>query len=191
MALPLVPSVSDGGKPCRGRCLRGSPCIFPTPPLFWKRFMDENCTAITPSLLESFHSDLNSIESSIVFTYMLEDQQKSSFLDLLIKHHLDGALLTTVHIRKTHTDNYLDFQSHHPLAHKLAVVRTLHNRASTHCTFANDGLVERKWVSLALMRNVYPRRVRQDSRTLTRNQSRQASNPKATVTTQKVSQAKN
>ena len=62
------------------------------------------------------------------------------------------------------------------------MVRTFHNRASTHCTFANDGLIERKRVSQALMKDGYPRRVRQDSGTLTRNQSRQTSNPKATVT---------
>ncbi len=56
---------------------------------------------------------------------------------------------------------------------KLAVVRTLHNRANTHCTYANDGLKERKRVSQALMMNGYPRRVSQGGRTLTRNQSTQ------------------
>ena len=30
-----------------------------------------------------------------------------------------------------HTDRYLDFSSHHPLAHKIAVVRTLHTRAES------------------------------------------------------------
>ena len=40
------------------------------------------------------------------------------------------------------------------LAPKLAVVETLPN---THCTYANDGLVEQRWVSQALMKNGYPR----------------------------------
>jgi len=81
------------------------------------------------------------------------------------------------------TDKYLDFQSHHPLAHKLAVVKTLQNRANTHCTYANDGLVEQKRVSQALMKNGYPRRVTQQRmETATRNQRRQESNPRATVT---------
>ena len=83
---------------------------FPTPPPSWKRFVDDTCTA---SLLNSFHSHLNSIESSIEFTYEMEDQQKLPFLDLLIKHHLDGTLSTTVYRKKTHTDKQLDFQSHH------------------------------------------------------------------------------
>jgi len=83
---------------------------------------------------------------------------------------------------KTHTDQYLDFQSHHHLVHKLAVVKTLQNRANTHCTYANDGLVEQKRVSQALMKNGYPRRVTQQRmETATRNQTRQESNPRATV----------
>jgi len=113
----------------------------------------------------------------------MEEQGKLPFLDLLIKHHPDGTLSTTVYRKKTHTDKYLDFQSHHPLAHKLAVVKTLQNRANTHCTYANDGLVEQKRVSRALMKNGYPRRVRQQQMgTATRNQMRQESNPTATVT---------
>lgn len=156
---------------------------YPTPPPFWKRFVDDTCTAIPPDHLESFHNHLNSIEPSIEFTYELEEQGKLPFLDLLIKHHPDGTLSTTVYRKKTHTDKYLDFQSHHPLAHKLAVVKTLQNRANTHCTYANDGLVEQKRVSRALMKNGYPRRVRQQQMgTATRNQMRQESNPTATVT---------
>ncbi len=72
--------------------------------------------------------------------------------------------------------------SHHPLAHKLAVARTLHNRANAHCTYFIDGLKERKRVSQALMMNGYQRRVSQGGRNLTRNQSREENDPRATVT---------
>jgi len=58
---------------------------YPTPPPFWKRFVDDTCTAIPPDHLESFHNHLNSIEPSIEFTYELEEQGKLPFLDLLIK----------------------------------------------------------------------------------------------------------
>ena len=47
---------------------------FPTPPPFWKRYVDDTCTVILPDLLESFHAHLNSIEPSIDFTYELEEQ---------------------------------------------------------------------------------------------------------------------
>ena len=86
---------------------------YPTPPPFWKRFVDDTCMAIPPpppppppDHLESFHSHLNSIEPSIDFTYELEEQEKLPFLDLLIKHHPDGTLSTTVYRKKTHTDKY-------------------------------------------------------------------------------------
>ena len=62
-------------------------------------------------------------------------------------------------------------------------MKTLQNRASAHCTYANDGLVEQKRVSRALMKNGYPKRVTQQRMgTAIRNQMRQESNPRATVT---------
>ena len=106
------PGVSDSGKPCYGGSGRKSPCIIPFGNGLWM-------TPVRPSPpppppppsdhLESFHSHLNSIEPSIDFTYELEEQEKLPFLDLLIKHHPDGTLSTTVYRKKTHTD---DFQSH-------------------------------------------------------------------------------
>lgn len=42
---------------------------FPTPPpSVWKWFVDDTCTDIHPSLLESFHTHLNSIKLPIDFT---------------------------------------------------------------------------------------------------------------------------
>ena len=43
----------------------------------------------------------------------------------------DGTLSSQVYRKPTHTDHYLQFGSHHPLIHKLGVIRTLHYRAET------------------------------------------------------------
>lgn len=43
----------------------------------------------------------------------------------------DRSIIATVYRKSTHTDKCLDFTSHHPIAHQIVVVRTLHSRAET------------------------------------------------------------
>ena len=88
--------LSDGG---RGTTL----------PRFWKRYVDDTCTALHPDQLPAFHRHLNSIEASIQFTLEPDENGKLAFLDTVIAHHPDGSLSTTVHRKATHTDKYLDF----------------------------------------------------------------------------------
>ena len=98
---------------------------FPNSPRFWKRYVDDTCVALQSDKVEAFHLHLNSIEPTIQFTIESETDGCLPFLDTQITRHQDGSLSTKVYRKKTHNDKYLDFQSHHPLAHKLAVVRTL------------------------------------------------------------------
>ena len=60
-----------------------------------------------------------------------------------------------------HTDRYLDFMSHHPLAHKLAVVKTLHRRAGAICSDITAKDQETWRIRQALINNGYPRGVLQ------------------------------
>ena len=53
-----------------------------------------------------------------------------SFLDDLLSRDPDGSIRTSVFRKPTHTDKYLQFSSHHPLNHKMSVIKTLFNRAS-------------------------------------------------------------
>ena len=98
---------------------------FLTPPRFWKCYVDDTCTALHPDQLPAFHRHLNSIEAFIQFTLEPDKNGKLAFLDTVITHHPAGSLSTTVHRKAPHTDKYLDFRSNHPLAHKIAVPRTL------------------------------------------------------------------
>ena len=70
--------------------------------------------------------------------------------------HSDGLLTTTVFRKNTHSDWYLDFNSHRPLAHKVAVVRTLLARANQICSIITVRDVEKKQVVGALSINGYP-----------------------------------
>lgn len=70
------------------------------------------------------------MEPSIRFTVEVESEGKLTVLDVLLRHDPDGCVSRTVYRKPTHTDRYLDFASHHPLAHKITVVGTLHSRAA-------------------------------------------------------------
>ena len=89
----------------------------------------------------------------------MEENGILPFLDTEITHHADGSLSTKVYRKPTHTDKYLDFQSHHPLAHKVAVVRTLYHRAERLCTFADAKSEKEQHVTEALTNNGYPDRI--------------------------------
>ena len=77
-------------------------------------------------------------------------------MDTQITHYPDGELSTTVYRKATHTDKYLDFQSHHPLAHKAAVEWTLFFRADNICSSPLEKGTEEKHVTHALKSNGYP-----------------------------------
>ena len=100
-------------------------------PRFWKWYVDDTCTALPASRVQEFLEHLNSVEPSIRFTVEVESNGQLPFPDVLLRHDPDGSIATSVYRKPTHTDRYLDFSSHHPLAHKIAVVRTLHTRAES------------------------------------------------------------
>ena len=56
------------------------------------------------------------------------------FLDTIVKPEADGNLSITVYKKPTHTDQYLQMDSHHHLSAKLSVIHTLIHRAQTVCS---------------------------------------------------------
>ena len=129
---------------------------YHSPPLFWKRYVDDVCTVLQEKDIKEFKKHLDSIEPSIKFTMESESNGKIAFLDTEIHHHEDGSLSTTVYRKKTHTDKYLSFDSHHPMAYKNAVAGTLFNRANKICSFHPDRVKEEVHITTALKRNGYP-----------------------------------
>ena len=95
---------------------------FPFPPRFWKRYVYDTSCALRADLVEDFHHHhLNSIERSIQFTLETKSEGQLAFLGVLISHNPDRSMDMAVYRKPIHTNKYLVF-SHHPLAHKIAVV---------------------------------------------------------------------
>ena len=67
----------------------------------------------------------------------------------------DRTLTTIVYWKPTHTVRYLDFQSHHPIAHKIAVIRILNHRTKNPPTPTAAAEGERR-VAQALKLYGYP-----------------------------------
>ena len=84
---------------------------------------------------ESFLQHINSVDPAIRFT--VEDNKEDGsipFLDTIVKPEADGSLSITVYRKPTHTDQYLQWDSHHHLSAKFSVIQTLSHRASTVCS---------------------------------------------------------
>ena len=104
----------------------------------WLRYMDDTFTILHEYDLEELTEHTNSIDLHIKFTIKPEKESKLPFLDLCTHILDDGSTKITIYRRPTHTEQYLNFKSHHPLTHKRTVVRTLTNRTQQSVITAED-----------------------------------------------------
>ena len=85
-------------------CVEGRALATTDIPLrFWKRYVDDTCTALPRSRCQELLEHLNSTEATIQFTLELESEGKLPFLDVLLQHHGDGSISTSVFRKPTHT----------------------------------------------------------------------------------------
>ena len=78
------------------------------------------------------------------------------FLDALVTRKNDGSMKVQVYCKKTHTDQYLNFGSHHPIQHKLSIIRTLYDWCDNIVTDPEDAKAEVEHVNSALEKCGYP-----------------------------------
>ena len=100
-------------------------------PRIWKRYVDDVLAVVQKGQEERLRDHLNTIDdtNSIKFTHEEEVEGSIPFLDTLLTRKDDGNIKFAVYRKKTHTDQYLNFGSHHPLHQKLGVIRTLLDRS--------------------------------------------------------------
>jgi hypothetical protein len=127
MGSPLSPAIADFfmedfEEKALNTASRRPKCFF--------RYVDDSFLVWPHStaVLEDF-LDMNSQHPSITFTMKVEENGQLPFLDILICRKEDGILGHTVYRKPTHTDLYLNGQSHHHPSQKAAVLSTLVHRA--------------------------------------------------------------
>ena len=70
--------------------------------------------------------------------------------------HATLPVPTGIYCKPTHTDQYLQFSSHHPLIHKLGVIRTLEHRANTLISHPDEVEKEKEHIRKVLNLCGYP-----------------------------------
>ena len=124
------------------------------PPKIWKRYVHNSFCIIGKDDISAFHGTLNSIDKNISFTIETECNGKISFLDTLVSRK-NGVIVVDVYRKPTHTDRYLDFNSHHNNLHKASTASTLLHRA-LNLPNSSEGIKrELNYVHAALESNGY------------------------------------
>jgi len=90
--------------------------------------MDDILEIIKRGMVQDLTDHLYTMDDSgsITFTYEEETDGSIPLLDALIVRKDDGSVKVLVYRKNTHTDQYLHFESHHRLHHKLGVITTRH-----------------------------------------------------------------
>ncbi|RXN04217.1 hypothetical protein ROHU_013062 [Labeo rohita] len=100
-----------------------------TLPTHWFRYVDDTWVKIKINEIGPFTDHINSVDDYIKFTKEEMREKQLPFLDCGMYLENEGDLQVEVYRKPTHTDQYLMFDSHHPLEHKLGYL--LHHEDST------------------------------------------------------------
>ena len=104
------------------------------PPWHWFRYVDDTFVIQKQVHKQGFLEHINSIDPAIKLT--VEGNQGNGtipFLDTLVMPEADNFLSITSYCKPTHTDQYLQWDSHHNLSAKYSVIGILTHRAKTVC----------------------------------------------------------
>ena len=128
------------------------------PPRFWHRYVDDTFVIHEEANKQGFLQHINSVDPAIKFT--VEDNKEDGsipFLDTIVKPEVNGSLSITVYRKPTHTDQYLQWDSHHNLSAKFSVINTLSHRAQTVCSNPELLKQEKEHLRKALAKCKYPK----------------------------------
>ena len=100
---------------------------------------------------------LNSQNEKISFTMESEKDGSLPYMDVLFTRQTDGTLKRKVFQKPTHTNRYVQFDSHHPISTKRGVITGLVNRAVQVCSDQQLLNEELSRIQNVMESNGYPR----------------------------------
>ncbi|XP_071949894.1 uncharacterized protein [Antedon mediterranea] len=127
-------------------------------PSIWYRYVDDILASIPVHAATDLNTHLNNIDTTqnIKFTTECMSNNTIPFLDILITLQSNRSLTTSVYRKPTHTDQYLNFKSNHPLQHKLSVINTLVDRCENIVSTPEGQKQELDHIRQALKKCDYP-----------------------------------
>ena len=129
----------------------------PYPPSLWKRFVDDTFVILETQHKEEFFHHMKSLDNNIKFTAENTRADGSiPFLDTLVTPKSDRSLQTKVYRKPTHTNQYLQWDSHHAMSNKYSVISSLLHRVKHICSSQELLEEEQKQIQEALSTCKYP-----------------------------------
>jgi len=124
-------------------------------PKLWKRYVNDILEVAKRGSMEKLTEFSYKLDTSgsILFTYEVEQVGKLPFMDLRLVRNNNGALKLRIYRKSTHTDQYLNSESYHPVEHKISVVRFLLQRSQTLMGDNQDKIEENMLNVSGVMRN--------------------------------------
>ena len=125
-------------------------------PIFWVGYTND-VFSIWPhdtQFLDEFLGHLNTQKAAIQFTMEKEEDGKIAFLEVLVEKKGTPAT-TSIFRKKTPTDRYMNYDSHHHARIKTSIIKRLGTRAKNVC-HATKLIGERNHLKQVFQANGYP-----------------------------------
>ena len=133
-------------------------CPSEMKPSFWYRYVDDIGESVKEDQADNLTAYLNTVDKTgnIKYTSEREHDRTLPMLDVKMMVTTENRIQTTVYRKKTHTDQYLNFESHHPLHQKIGVIRSLLDRKEAIVSTEEEKKKEDEHITQALRKNNYP-----------------------------------
>ena len=125
---------------------------------FYTRYVDDIfCLANEGQQPEQILAQFNSSHQSLRFTLEKETNNQLAFLDVNLTRTVDGTAQQSVHRKKTHSGQYINFNNFVPMRYKRNLIKNLTARARKICSEDTLG-AELQHLKDIFRENGYPER---------------------------------